>query len=119
MGRFIYLILWPVRALYGLLALAVIFICGVCVAFFGCEIKRRDERDGQRLTEDASYVAPDLDNDDELRRWLNDLSPADRLEVVNIWYQRQAAQCGRVGETVEVWGERRRVQREAALAQRN
>lgn len=122
MGRLISLILFFPRLLLAFAEIALLSVMGLLVSFMGCEIRplKRPE-DKQPLTQDAEESEPEKNNDDEIRRTAEDLSPSDRLDLANRVFSEQGALVDVASygiEPISVWGEKRdRARREAA--QRN
>lgn len=114
MGRFVRVIWAIISAPFVMIATMV-----VCSAGFAVIKPREDEELQERETKGvAVQVDPELDNEDERRRWLADLTLADRLKTVDRWYGIQAAEVGVLPEPVEVWQEKRE-QKRREMAARN
>lgn len=111
MGHSLRLITYPFRLLFAAIVAVLLFGCALMVGIFGYAVKPKKEQEPPPLTQEAAND-PDLQHDDEIRRWMDDLSPADRLKVAQIWFDRQASEVGPVqGESIYEYSRKKHEQR--------
>src|SRR4051812_41019103 len=122
MGRLVSLILLLPRLMLAVFSGIVVACLGGAAGLFGCEVRpQRRPEDKEPLTKDAEESHPESNHDDEIRRWLDDKSPAARLELAHAIFNRQAAEVGvLIDDPINVWAEKRELKRkEAELAALN
>jgi hypothetical protein len=124
MGSALSVILKPFRLILAFVAMMAFFACAVLGLFFGFNVvdKRKDDDDGESVTADAEEKAPEDDHDDEIRKWIDDLSPSDRLELADRIFKEEGAEVGiplgpnGLPDPIEAYAARKRAARQAVAA---
>lgn len=101
-----------------IIGLPLAIFAGLCfgIAAWWGVMRRRDEFDeaNEPITHDMTAVAPEDEDEDEIRRWLADMMLTGRLDRANTWFWTQSARAPTPLEPFEVWAARRRAQRATA-----
>jgi predicted membrane protein len=121
-GRIVHLIWTTITLPFVLLSSAVVLFATAYLCAVGFTvIKRKEQQDAQdeKTKGAAIQVDPEFENEDERRRWLGDLTLADRLKTVDRWFGIQAAEVGALPEPVELWHAKKEQRRREAEAAAN
>lgn len=119
MGRLISVMLKPFRLALAVCAMLAFFLCAALGMLFGFKIldKRKEDESGESVTADAEEKAPEDENDDEIREWIDDLSPGDRLDLADRIFKEEGSEVGTpIGkdgrpDSIEAYSARKRAER--------
>lgn len=92
LGRALYALTWPLRLVLGIVgALATMYLVAN-----GCIVRTREEEEReaerQRLEQAELVGDPEEEDDDRMRRWIQDMSPYNRMHMAEQAFLNDGAQ---------------------------